>query len=184
MKNLYFFIFLLFIIKLHGQDSSLINLNIPKEKIISYKYGMFKIEFHQDTMFCKKIFYDTELKVIKNIIFFNKDKIRNGFSILYYQNGKVKSIQNYVNGQSSGKYISWYENGSLKEIGQYSINDSIEGIMYSDTLIYGYEFFEFEQEPLMFIRSLRDKGQRSGVWYFFDKEGKLNKKIEYKEDKF
>ena len=54
----------------------------------------------------------------------NKDYlVKEGQTILYYENKNKKSICNYTKNLPNGKEIKWYENGNKKEYGEYILLD-------------------------------------------------------------
>jgi antitoxin component YwqK of YwqJK toxin-antitoxin module len=54
---------------------------------------------------------------------------KNGLFTYYYENGKKKIEENYLNGKRNGKYTSWYPSGTKKEVVDF-VNGLIHGCYY------------------------------------------------------
>ena len=50
-----------------------------------------------------------------------KDNFFDGQYTMYYENGKLQEIYNYIAGKLNGKYKLYYENGNFEEIGRRQI---------------------------------------------------------------
>ena len=58
--------------------------------------------------------------------FFEINGKKEGILKLYYKNGNIMSIRNYVNNKLNGEYERYYENGNIYEICNY-VNGKLNG---------------------------------------------------------
>lgn len=60
-------------------------------------------------------FYDEDEKVVKEIIYYNFDNLRDGPYYLFYSNGKYKKKCHYINGKLDGLVEYFDESGDIVE---------------------------------------------------------------------
>ncbi|KAB8153448.1 hypothetical protein EZY14_009450 [Kordia sp. TARA_039_SRF] len=90
--------------------------------------------------------------------------------VLYgkFDNGKYLTLQEYKGGIGNGTYINYYENGNPKEVGTY-IDNRVEGpvkLYHSNGKIKASGTFKHWK-------------RRTGLWTFYDENGKQVKTISY-----
>jgi antitoxin component YwqK of YwqJK toxin-antitoxin module len=88
--------------------------------------------------------------------------------IIYYENGNKRLEGEYnEEGQKHGDWTYWYENGNKWSEGSFH-----EGLNHKERTTWhenGEKHYTGEY----------DKGERVGVWRFYDETGKLTKEIDY-----
>ncbi len=62
----------------------------------------------------------------------NQNKLANGISYTYHNNGNVAVTKNYKNGKLDGEIFQYYENGSLENVSIYANGNFIESNEYSE----------------------------------------------------
>ena len=83
----------------------------------------------------------------------------------YWDNGKLKSEQRYVDGKLDGLYKTWYENGQVFQDGQYA-----KGMMDGSWLI-------FYPDGQLASKAVYDKG--TGKQTCYDNEGCIIMEVSY-----
>ena len=58
---------------------------------------------------------------------YHEQKPFNGYSVVYYENGKIAERIGFVNGKRQGPAFKWYENGNISSEKHY-LNNRLEGI--------------------------------------------------------
>lgn len=111
--------------------------------------------------------FKTNDKVFTGMVSFDRDRSfykdgkATGKWISFYENGDLKSIENWENGLLNGKYIL-YKKNRIKIIEQYYLNGKDHGkyIIYHDN-----------QKP--YIVGEFNNGKPSGKWKFYNENGTL-----------
>ena len=148
-----------------------INYNLNSNEIITDEFpnGLLKQYF----IYNKNRLLDGESREyyeegdIKSISHF-KNHIPDGVFISYYQNGNMEEKYAYVNGEENGECFSYYENGKLEEK-YFMKNGKLDGEVI--------EYYESGtiKEKAYFINDKQEKEH-----FFYDKKGKLIKTDIYK----
>ncbi len=125
-----------------------------------------------------------------------KDKkgleVKHGEFRLWHQNGNIKIITFYQDGEIDGKYREWYDNKKLKELTPYLkgrkhgksvlLNQDgkiLEETNYANNEKNGlYKKFSRFNKPLE--RGSYSAGLRSGTWEFYDNNGQLKERTEFR----
>lgn len=110
----------------------------------------------------------------------------------YYENGKKKSVTNYIKGRVNGKDFEWYDNGNKKLEGEYieeekkriaehKINQfwDINGVQ---KITDGNGFFEDQGEFVTSNGEIKN-GFKEGLWEGSSKKSKYSYKETYKNGK-
>ncbi|MCO5232954.1 MAG: toxin-antitoxin system YwqK family antitoxin [Chitinophagales bacterium] len=94
-----------------------------------------------------------------------------GQRILYYPNGQVEIVENYINNQYNGPYQSFYENGSPKQFGTFK-----DGQFESELKTY-------YQEPAGQLKESvwMSKGVENGPIKIYFTNGQLKESYSYKD---
>ncbi|MCX7862324.1 MAG: toxin-antitoxin system YwqK family antitoxin [Bacteroidales bacterium] len=89
-----------------------------------------------------------------------KNKLLNGRTITYFDDGSVESILHYSNGKKHGPFVLFYPNKKIKAHCHFK-NDSIDGIFktWNEDGCYGIELFSM--------------GKRIGTWKYYYPNGKI-----------
>ncbi len=74
------------------------------------------------------------------------DKIQEGKSILYYDNGQTKSICEIKNGKLQGDLVTYYLSGTIRRKDFYSNDELIKGNCYTESGL-DTTYFEYEIMP-------------------------------------
>jgi antitoxin component YwqK of YwqJK toxin-antitoxin module len=92
-------------------------------------------------------------------------------SVFYYESGQ-KRVEGHYNadGKKDGRWVYWYENGNKWSEGYFS-----EGLDDRKRTTW------HENGQLHFTGKL-DKGERIGVWRFYDENGKMTKELDYDKE--
>lgn len=102
-----------------------------------------------------------------------------GEFIFYYENGRKKSVTNYIKSRPNGKCYEWYENGNKKLEGEY-IEDQKTFVAelkvvqfwnskYIQTVIDGSGDYEEVDEKFFASGKIKD-GFKDGFWQGYDKK--------------
>lgn len=138
------------------------------DKTPKMKKNLFLILIILTFISCRKENYVTEFYPNGNIklkVQIDKDSIQNGTYEEFYENGKLKSKTNYVNGKISDSLINFYENGNIKENGIVK-NNSQNGWWY----YYRPNGKLKEKTEWLLINDSLHKNQS----IYFDQNGKIN----------
>lgn len=115
------------------------------------------------------IFYDyAGLKTSEG--YFNKDGYRSGKTTFFYSNGKIKSEEEYKNGDLQGLRTIYYKDGSKKSEVNY-VADKEEGY---------YVFYNKNQT--IKEEGFFEDGLKQGEFKFYNNLGVLEKKVFYLDD--
>lgn len=118
-------------------------------------------------------------------------KIKDGYSIIYYDNGDIKKKEFYKSNQQHDTLITFYPNGQVKRIDIYEFDSLIFGKCYTsngaDTAYYNYiilprykggeeDLQKFLKENIVYPKKAKRKGIQETVFVhvFVDKEGKIS----------
>ena len=99
------------------------------------------------------------------------NKLFTGGCIGRFENGEIKSIQAYINGQDNGIWKFYFENGNIETDGRF-LNGKKIGV-------WTYRYYNGNLKQISKYDSL---GRKNGIWEFYDFKGKLLGKQEYIED--
>src|SRR5690606_25074588 len=92
----------------------------------------------------------------------------NGFGLLLYENTfKPQYLYESNNGKRDGVLIAFYENGVIKSF-------------RSSDLFHDSQHIEFHENGTIKEIGKTKKGKANGTWLYFDNNGILEKKVEYK----
>tara|TARA_B100000963_G_C22627453_1_gene673122 strand:+ start:1055 stop:1489 length:435 start_codon:yes stop_codon:yes gene_type:complete len=86
-----------------------------------------------------------------------------------YNNGKLRSIQQYLNGIDYGKWIFYYENGKVQTKGKFNKNGQRIG---------KWRYFH-EDGTKSQISKYTKQGIRTGLWKVYNEDGELIDLIDY-----
>ena len=151
-----------------------INYNLNSNEIITDEFpnGLLKQYF----IYNKNRLLDGESREyyeegdIKSISHF-KNHIPDGVFISYYQNGNMEEKYAYVNGQANGECLSYYENGKLEE--RYFLkNGEIDG-----------EAFAYYPSGKLEVKDFFKDGKKEGESIFYHENGNIKQKSTFKNDK-
>ena len=107
---------------------------------------------------------------IKSISHF-KNHIPDGVFISYYQNGNMEEKYAYVNGEENGECFSYYENGKLEE--RYFLkNGEIDG-----------EAFAYYPSGKLEVKDFFKDGKKEGESIFYHENGNIKQKSTFKNGK-
>lgn len=125
-----------------------------------------------------------------------KQGVIEGQRILYYPDGTVKTVENYINNEYNGSYQTFYENGAPKQIGNFQ-NNQFTGELksYYETptgrlresvyFVAGEEdgpFKQFYPNGQLEAEGHYQKGQRSGEFKEYHPNGELAATGRYLDD--
>lgn len=79
----------------------------------------------------------------------------------YFDNGKLKSVGEYVNGEKNGTWKVYYESGQLRSIMNFE-NGERNG-----------EFKSYHENGELSIIGLQEKGMNIGKWKYYDEDGDI-----------
>ena len=88
-----------------------------------------------------------------------------------YKNGKLRSIQQYLNGLDYGKWVFYYENGKVQTKGRFNENGKRVG---------RWRYFH-ENGAKSQISKYSKEGVRIGLWKVYNKDGELIDLIDYSD---
>ena len=151
-----------------------INYNLNSNEIITDEFpnGLLKQYF----IYNKNRLLDGESREyyeegdIKSISHF-KNHIPDGVFISYYQNGNMEEKYAYVNGQANGECLSYYENGKLEE--RYFLkNGEIDG-----------EAFAYYPSGKLEVKDFFKDGKKEGKSIFYHENGNIKQKSTFKNGK-
>ena len=151
-----------------------INYNLNSNEIITDEFpnGLLKQYF----IYNKNRLLDGESREyyeegdIKSISHF-KNHIPDGVFISYYQNGNMEEKYAYVNGQANGECFSYYENGKLEE--RYFLkNGEIDG-----------EAFAYYPSGKLEVKDFFKDGKKEGESIFYHENGNIKQKSTFKNGK-
>ena len=151
-----------------------INYNLNSNEIITDEFpnGLLKQYF----IYNKNRLLDGESREyyeegdIKSISHF-KNHIPDGVFISYYQNGNIENKYAYVNGQANGECLSYYENGKLEE--RYFLkNGEIDG-----------EAFAYYPSGKLEVKDFFKDGKKEGESIFYHENGNIKQKSTFKNGK-
>ena len=97
--------------------------------------------------------------------------VKEGESIKFFENGKIKSIYNYSNGKLNGLCQSWYKNGNWKKKSNY-LDDVLHGCRET--------FYKNRRRE---ERCYYNKGKRNGIYENWCENGECKKKYSYENGK-
>ena len=130
-----------------------------------------------------------------SLIAFLKNGKLEGESKIFYDNGVLKTRENYKNGKLDGTKTNYYENGKTKEVsfwikgeknGEYKSyfkNGDIKGVLnYRNNVLHGEGRLYYESGKLK-IKGSYKNGKGDGIFYSYHKDGTLKKTTTYKDDK-
>ncbi|MDC6466064.1 hypothetical protein PQZ36_00710 [Flavobacteriaceae bacterium] len=86
-----------------------------------------------------------------------------------YSDGKVKSIQQYLNGLDYGKWVFYYENGKVQTKGRFNKNGERIGV-------WRYFYPDGNRKQISKYSKL---GERTGMWKVYNQDGDLIDLIDY-----
>ena len=151
-----------------------INYNLNSNEIITDEFpnGLLKQYF----IYNKNRLLDGESREyyeegdIKSISHF-KNHIPDGVFISYYPNGNMEEKYAYVNGQANGECFSYYENGKLEE--RYFLkNGEIDG-----------EAFAYYPSGKLEVKDFFKYGKKEGESIFYHENGNIKQKSTFKNGK-
>ena len=151
-----------------------INYNLNSNEIITDEFpnGLLKQYF----IYNKNRLLDGESREyyeegdIKSISHF-KNHIPDGVFISYYPNGNMEEKYAYVNGQANGECFSYYENGKLEE--RYFLkNGEIDG-----------EAFAYYPSGKLEVKDFFKDGKKEGESIFYHENGNIKQKSTFKNGK-
>jgi TonB family protein len=129
MKKLLFLLLLIHGLVLNAQKNYLDENKIPINDTTSAKFYKI-IELDNNTGGYKELYFyisgekESETYYVKSLS--TTGFVQNGKSLSWYENGRLKSEANNINGKRNGKELTYYENGQLKSDLSYK-DDKHEG---------------------------------------------------------
>lgn len=136
------------------------------DSIVEYSYHIDSTDLAWERFYKngKPIFWSTFIPKLKE----------NGLSISWYPNGKLYSIDNFINGQKIGEHVQYYEDGKLKEKGSYWINQ------HGDTMIFNkLKVDTVSDEHGNMIVVANSKDLKDGEWVYYSEKGIMIRKEKY-----
>lgn len=135
------------------------------------------------------VLYDNEGNKIEEANF--KDNLLDGERKLFYENGKIETLENYKSGKFDGVYQTFYQNGLLELEGIYK-EDTMEGVWkryYETGELMEMVTYQNNQENGPFKEFytsgvLKTEGQylngdqEHGLLKLYDETGKIEKKMD------
>jgi antitoxin component YwqK of YwqJK toxin-antitoxin module len=103
------------------------------------------------------------------VTIYEDGKVKDGASISYHRNGKMKMQANYLNGKYSGGYKTYFDNGKLSQDANY-VNGNLEG-----------QFTSYYQSGGVKEKYGCDNGKANGPYEEYFLDGKLCEKGIYKK---
>lgn len=97
---------------------------------------------------------------------YTEDKL-NGIARKYFNDGTVLEIKNWKEGVLVGEWKLFYNNGKLRMQALF-LNGKLDGPMKS-----------FDYNGVLVVEGNYKNNLREGLWTYYTKEGKLNKKLKY-----
>ena len=94
--------------------------------------------------------------------------MRNGKSVKFYPDGKIAEMKTFVNDTAKGEWVKYHPNGNL------SLRSS-----FTDGRLDGKFESWFESGNIQFSGTYKNE-KRDGIWLIYNRDGKLNYRIEYK----
>ncbi|MGL5350790.1 MAG: toxin-antitoxin system YwqK family antitoxin [Cetobacterium sp.] len=101
---------------------------------------------------------------------FYKNGVPEGKWLSFYTNGKIKSIENWRNGELNGKYVLYSQDGH-KTFQTYYLKGKDHGL-----------FRLYHENGKPHIVGNFNNGQAIGIWNYYNQNGKLIGKREYTID--
>lgn len=150
----------------------------------NYKYyRIIKDYYIEKDLYEIKDYYKSGVLQMQGSSKTNDGNSREGQFIFYYENGKRKTVENYVKSRSQGKFMEWYENGNPKLDGEYyqsekGFNSDFKMFQYwnskNEHLVVDGNGDYIENDSLKSVQGKIKNGFRDGVWTG------INNKLKYK----
>jgi len=98
----------------------------------------------------------------KNKITYHKDIPYTGSCESYFFSGKIKSIENYKNGNDHGEWKFFHKNSNLKVLGNFNLGKRIGKwqFFYENGLLWKENFYD-------------SLGNKTGTWVEYNRLGKI-----------
>jgi len=139
-------------------------------------------------------YYYPSGNVRKKLTFVN-DKLKDGKSVVYYDNGQKQKELVYKNEEINGPYVSYFDNGQIDETFSYQ-DGQITGpyksytengkVLIEGTFVNGKrqgESVEYREDGSLFCRKNFNKGKADGDVHYYNKAGKEYGIVTYKNDR-
>ena len=176
MKKLHFIIcFLLFISAAQAQRKSkdtLIRFFDSNLEVTTKKKAVFAGVIVRDIAGWNCLIYDDSMRIIVRGKYADEDcKVKEGWFMYYYADGKRASGGKYTNNQRHENWKAWHENGMLKDSVFYTMG-TIQGPSRS-----------YHDNGTLAAEGSYVLGQYDGPWTFFHRNGQPSTKELYKGNK-
>lgn len=194
MKKIFFsFLLLVFFSKVLGQNISVRYYNMSGRLVSGADLATFVSEYHiSDTGVLHNRFFIANNKIfLSEKLTDTTSRARDGQRVVFYPNGQISNIGNYVNNKKQGPWMSFYPNGYLKDSAFYD-NGLITNVFmkwhangaYADSINYNKDkFFKgswFDNgNPSAFGYCQENEDSLVGKWTFFHRNGQIAAKEEY-----
>ena len=163
----------------HAKDLNPLAQNSPK-----YFSGGFLNPPQKNVLVQCKYYENGEVKSIRCFRVKNKDVIGvHGYSISFYENGHIKTCNNFIEDIVDGMYISYYANGFIKDILNYD-NNILEGLNYTydeneklssvvnyQAGIQNGQVYAYHKNGNLLFEGKKKEGIKDGVWRIYSEEG-------------
>lgn len=144
------------------------------------KDNMYKESYYNNGALKMKRYYTNGLKNGWSTIYHQNGKIQGigvyvmdticGKHMYYYKNGKLCRIVNYTNGQKNGIHQTWFELCNKQQV------STIEN--YTNDILDGEALYYYKNGKLK-LKAFYKNGLKDGVWQYYHSNGKLNYTITY-----
>lgn len=120
-----------------------------------------------------KMYLKSDLTLFSGMVVDDRDRyfytngVPNGKWLTFYQNGNLKSIENWRDGKLNGKYIIYLKNGT-KSLETFFTEGKDDG-----------NYYIYNENGTIKIEGCFIKGKPAGHWKYFDRNGKLLKTATY-----
>lgn len=99
--------------------------------------------------------------------YFTRDGFRSGKTTFYYTSGKIKTEEEYKNGELNGLQTKYFKNGNISSTQNYK-NDQADGYL-----------FDYHSNKQVYEEGWIIEGQKQGMFYKYDAKGALKSTINY-----
>lgn len=143
------------------------NMGKPVGKHIIFSHGTLLKEMDFDLGTIKEYYENGTLKRDGKL---KEGGVPDGKMTLYYENGKVLSENNYVNGKKSGVQKYYYQSGLL-QAEYHTLDDTLNG-----------PYKDYHENGKLATEGTYEKNLKQDTWKEYDEAGKLMKQRKYKND--
>ena len=156
-----------------SQDEKYMNdLTYWKENVIREKY---KLDWKQNIDGQWIQFYKNNDSIPAKIFELKKTKL-NGEYKLFYENGKIETIENYINEKRVGLKTNFYKSGKIRDSVIYRLDTAQNGHIFSNKIFLKtfYENGNYKK-----IQTFDSLGVKNGKWVDFYENGQVKIEQQY-----